>query len=222
MPTLRSDNMEKRRERILQEARQIIAQQGYDALNIRDLAEASELTVPTIYNLIGNKEALLNCLMLECLKSFAERMAEYKDVSVRDNPKAVADTIIGIFAENQDYFRSTALASEKLEGQHDIHGLTGVMRKPLEQMVMARYQRSLSEGLLEGKIAPEIMVNQLITSFQPPFREWIHGVIDLDELHRRTLLGNYLSLAADATPEFKQELLQYIAELQLPETQLSK
>ncbi|GAA5315346.1 MAG: hypothetical protein AseanaTS_05510 [Candidatus Pelagadaptatus aseana] len=207
--------MEKRRERILSEARAIIAQQGFDALNIRDLAESAGVTVPTIYNLIGNKEALLNCLMLECLDSFAERIAEYEDLSIRDNPQIATDTLLSLFNEDEDYFRSAALACEKLDGQHDMHGLTGLLRKPLEKLVLSRHKKSIQEGLLLGDIPADIMVNQMITVFQPPFREWVHKVIDLQELHRLCLLGNYISLAADACPEFKTELLQRIKALQI-------
>ena len=51
--------MEERRSRILTAAREIIAADGYEALTMRSLAEASHVTVPTIYNLIGSKEQVL-------------------------------------------------------------------------------------------------------------------------------------------------------------------
>ena len=51
--------MEARRHRILEAARGIIETQGYDTLTMRSLAVESGVTVPTIYNLIGNKEQVL-------------------------------------------------------------------------------------------------------------------------------------------------------------------
>ena len=57
--TLRDTNMRKRRERILHAARTLIATDGFEALNVRALAAAAGVTVPTLYNLIGRKEAIV-------------------------------------------------------------------------------------------------------------------------------------------------------------------
>ena len=51
--------MAERRQRILAAAREIIAGRGYEALTMRELARASRVTVPTLYNLIGGKQAVL-------------------------------------------------------------------------------------------------------------------------------------------------------------------
>ena len=51
--------MAERRQRILAAARAIVAKRGYEALTMRELAQASRVTVPTLYNLIGGKEAVL-------------------------------------------------------------------------------------------------------------------------------------------------------------------
>ena len=51
--------MAERRQRILAAARAIVARQGYEALTMRELARESRVTVPTLYNLIGGKQAVL-------------------------------------------------------------------------------------------------------------------------------------------------------------------
>ena len=56
---LLAQQMEERRERILAAARETIGERGYAALTMRDLARASRVTVPTIYNLVGGKEDVL-------------------------------------------------------------------------------------------------------------------------------------------------------------------
>src|SRR5688572_18582549 len=45
--------MTERRQRILAAARAIVAARGYEALTMRELAQKSRVTVPTLYNLIG-------------------------------------------------------------------------------------------------------------------------------------------------------------------------
>jgi len=51
--------MAQRRERILAAAREIVAEQGTAGLSMRDLARKSRVTVPTVYNLVGGKDAVL-------------------------------------------------------------------------------------------------------------------------------------------------------------------
>ena len=58
----RTLQMKRRRDRILDAARELISDQGYEHLTMRTLAEASGVTVPTIYNLIGNKDAVLGAI----------------------------------------------------------------------------------------------------------------------------------------------------------------
>ncbi|MGE4607774.1 MAG: helix-turn-helix domain-containing protein, partial [Myxococcota bacterium] len=56
---LRTEQKAERRERILGSAREMIGARGYESLTMRDLARTARVTVPTIYNLIGGKEAVL-------------------------------------------------------------------------------------------------------------------------------------------------------------------
>jgi AcrR family transcriptional regulator len=72
--SLLDQQMAERRERILEAARNIIAAHGYEGLTMRDLAEASRVTVPTIYNLIGSKERVLLAAVEQTTGSFVSRI----------------------------------------------------------------------------------------------------------------------------------------------------
>ena len=50
---------EERRQRILEVARLLMADRGYDGVTMRELAEKSLVSVPTLYNLFGGKNKLL-------------------------------------------------------------------------------------------------------------------------------------------------------------------
>ncbi|MBW2315953.1 MAG: TetR/AcrR family transcriptional regulator [Deltaproteobacteria bacterium] len=50
---------EERKRRILEVARGLIGDRGYEGVTMRDLAEASLVSVPTLYNLFGGKNELL-------------------------------------------------------------------------------------------------------------------------------------------------------------------
>lgn len=50
---------EERKQRILDVARRLVAERGYDGVTMRELAEKSLVSVPTLYNLFGGKSELL-------------------------------------------------------------------------------------------------------------------------------------------------------------------
>ena len=53
--TTRLANKERRKARILSEARNLIAKEGFDALKLSELAARSGVTIPTVHNLLGKK-----------------------------------------------------------------------------------------------------------------------------------------------------------------------
>ena len=72
--SLLDQQMAERRERILDAARSIIAERGYEGLTMRELAKASRVTVPTIYNLVGSKEQVLFAAVEQTTGSFLSRL----------------------------------------------------------------------------------------------------------------------------------------------------
>ncbi|HEY6033695.1 MAG TPA: helix-turn-helix domain-containing protein, partial [Kofleriaceae bacterium] len=57
--SLFEEHKAERRERIIAAARTLVAERGYEGLTMRDLARAAKVSVPTLYNLFGSKDAIL-------------------------------------------------------------------------------------------------------------------------------------------------------------------
>ncbi|MGE3301920.1 MAG: TetR/AcrR family transcriptional regulator [Hyphomonadaceae bacterium] len=69
-----SNAMFERRRRILREARRIIAGEGLDALNIRDLCRRADVATRTIYNAFGSKENVVALAIRDYFDSFQNRL----------------------------------------------------------------------------------------------------------------------------------------------------
>ncbi|MFC1579066.1 TetR/AcrR family transcriptional regulator [Pseudomonadota bacterium] len=128
MPDTRTSNMEKRRERILEQARKMLAEGGFDALNLRDLAVRSKITVPTIYNLVGNKAEVLKALVMGGFATFEARLDSRLPCPTEELPALMMQTFAEVVGGDEDAFRATALASERLENESDVHGDYGFKR----------------------------------------------------------------------------------------------
>src|SRR5579864_5099223 len=61
------------RERILQAARRLLAEKGYEATTTRDIAEAAQIAGGTLFNYFATKEAIIACL---ADKAAADALAE--------------------------------------------------------------------------------------------------------------------------------------------------
>ncbi len=66
--------MNERRERILSAAREIISTRGFERLTMRNLAQASGVTVPTVYNLIGSRKQVLFAVVEEQMRHFGANL----------------------------------------------------------------------------------------------------------------------------------------------------
>jgi AcrR family transcriptional regulator len=83
--------MAERRQRILAAARAIVAERGYEALTMRELAQKSRVTVPTLYNLIGGKEAVLAAAVEEQTARFLAAIERRESASPAGRLLAVVE-----------------------------------------------------------------------------------------------------------------------------------
>ena len=81
---------QERRDRILSRAQELISQKGFEGLSIRVLAARAEVSTPTIYNLVGNKEDILHCLG----ESIVQQLTEAYQSSANEDPIYQAKEII--------------------------------------------------------------------------------------------------------------------------------
>ncbi len=213
MTDLRSLNKRKRRERILSEARQLIARQGFDALNLRDLAGSAGISVPTIYNLIGCKEQLLKELTLGGFADFEARLRRKQPVPVAKLPATMIDTLMEMIAADENYFRAAFLANERIGDRREVSGESGYRRALLRRLAGNLLEEARAQGLLRGEIAAKCLVDQVLACHERAAHDWAHRVISLDEFRADSLRGFYVALAADAVDELRGELVAELKRL---------
>ncbi len=213
MESTRSRSKAKRRERILLEARRMIAEQGFDALKLRDLAAVSQLSVPTIYNLVGSKDDLVKALMLDVFADYELLMKDAPSTLPERVPVVMIDTLIAMVAKNEDFYRATFLASERVEEQRAALGEEGFRRAPLQQIARRFHEELTALQLMRGDLAADALVNLVYAGHHAAFRDWAYRLISLETFRIRSLEGFYVALAADATPTFRDSLLREFSRL---------
>ncbi len=206
----RSANMRRRRQKILDCARQIIAQQGFDAFTYKELAQRAGVTIPTIHNLIGSKPALLEKLVEEMVT----RIEQVQFAAAGDpllTTEAFVDRLHGMFQDDEDFYRAAYVAADRsqLLSHSQPSGI-------YEQSIHLAAQVCIDgreQGYLEGQIDEQTMAYQMFGAHRLARHDWVAGFIDLTEYRRRALGGVCVALAADATPAFRQKVLSKLREL---------
>jgi len=101
---------EERRAKILAIARLMLAEEGYPSVAIRKLAKRCGLTPPTIYNLIGSREEVLETAVIELLDakiSYANELSRSQNIN---GLVAYGETLWRFLVYDPQYSRQLILA----------------------------------------------------------------------------------------------------------------
>ncbi|RLQ20513.1 TetR family transcriptional regulator [Seongchinamella sediminis] len=213
MSDTRTANMEKRRRRIIAAAHTLLAEGGFDSLNLRDLAAAAEVTVPTIYNLVGNKTALFEALVADNFASYEIRLRRQLPCPVLELPALMISTLVDMIAEDEPFYRASHLASEHLRTTPGDGGERDLKRPTLVRLGRELWQQAQSQGLVRGEIDRDTLIAVMINNQQLAMSDWAHQLITLEEMRKRSLQGFYIVLAADAAEAFRAEIEARLSKL---------
>ena len=201
---LREKQSGKRREQILDAARRLIRATGGTDFPMRRLAEESEVSLVTPYNLFGSKSGVLYALLNDSL----ERLD--RAVDVRPSAKPV-DAVLELAGIAADIYASDAAFYRPL-----IQFLLGVpdpdhRPRSVEQSLL-RWTRTVDAavdgGLLPATVDRELLARQLLTTFVGVLEFWIQEDLDDDAFRAQSLYGSTLLVLALASPAARPRLLE--------------
>ncbi len=209
--TTRSKNMAKRREAILREARSLIANEGFEALKIRDLAARAGLTVPTIYNLVGGKNEILAVIIDEMVVQLRAIQNEADIDPVEESFAKLINDLADHFARDEAFFRAAFIAGDR-SGLFEQSSGGGIFAHFVQQPIET-CARAVKAGLLRGQISPDVLGPQIYGCYRLARQDWANGYFDLDGFRKQALIGVFLCLASDAKPAFRERLMGKILSL---------
>jgi len=161
--------MSERRERILESARGLIEAEGYGRLTMRDLAEASGVTVPTIYNLIGNKEQVLLAAVEEQTRSFVTALERAHGDLIE-----VVEAAVRHMLRRPTYYRSLLLVLASADE-------AAAARRYVWRVLGDQIDRALADmreaDEIAGWIDLEALAERLHAHFDIASIEWARGTL---------------------------------------------
>jgi AcrR family transcriptional regulator len=203
-----------RRARIIEEARRLIGAHGFEGLSLRKLAAAAEVTVPTIYNLIGGKGKILNELFDDQVSLIEQELAKIDADHPLDIAEAVVIEATRFIGEDENYYRSAQIAADHL-GRTSEEGIDWrQIRSRAATMQENAVRLAQEQGLLRGEISAKLLGEQIFSNYRVASAAWTFRRISLEQFRHDALLGVYLYFLSDATDAFRPVLLQKLRELE--------
>jgi AcrR family transcriptional regulator len=177
---------------ILEAGEEVLASQGLHAARMEDVAQKARVAVGTIYNLIGDRDALvveiLSVRHQEILKLLAAKLEAVRSLPFRDQAQACVTAMFSYFREHWRFFR---LVSESERGpacphkrlsQETLAGIRQLYReliaRGIRQNALRPEARELYPGMLMGMMK-EVILQDLETQHAGPPEERAAQVLDV-------------------------------------------
>ncbi len=206
--SLLAEQMSERRERILQSAREIIGEHGFEGLTMRELAQSAGVTVPTIYNLIGSKDKVLVAAVAEQTERFLRGIER-----AAGDVMAIVDANVRELLRMPRYYRSllrlmltSAAAAPALQNVAD--ALRGQLRSALGELA--------EEGGIEDWVDLDALQEQIQATLWVTSLNWANRQIQSEELAGRTAYGTALLMLAVTRGESRDEFARLVRASQRP------
>ena len=188
---LREQKMAERRERILVAAREIIAEGGLAALTTRELARRARVTVPTVYNLVGAKDAVLFAAAEDQTRRFLAALGNRAGLRPEARVGAVSRDCVAELIRAPRYYRAILLLMHSSEAGAEV-------RRSVGRTVVAEFEAAVTAlheaGDLVDWIDPRGVAERLGVGLTAVALQWAAGDLADRELQRTAALGTCLTL----------------------------
>ena len=199
--SLFEEHKDERRKRILGAARKLVVQSGYGGLTMRDLAKAARVSVPTLYNLFGSKDAILVAELEASATVLASKIVPTS--SFFSNGMAVFEAGMAQIESDPEFYRQVmrmALTSTE----------TVESRRRAEEAYIAIMAGNLAAAKAAGQLAPwaepAIVARHMFALYMACFLAWGMGELDWPTFRAAALSGICHLLVGVARGAFADEV----------------
>jgi AcrR family transcriptional regulator len=202
--SLLEEQKAERRTRILAAARKLLASRGYDGLTMRELADDARVSVPTLYNLIGSKDAIITAELVASAQRIAAQLPRAADTALSRALTAFNAGMALVEAEPELYRAAMAMFLTASTPE------TQAMRQRVEDGYLAMMSANLAAAQASGQLAewadPYITARHIWSIYISAFIGWGIGELDLETFREAALSGLLHLLAGVARGPFATDV----------------
>jgi AcrR family transcriptional regulator len=199
---------ERSRRRILDAARRLVEARDLDALSMRDLAAEADVSVRTIYNVIGDKDRVITALVQDSFDAIDARLENSEVTDPIERIWEAVATSVDAYAQNVPRAIIVAVITDLRLNAAVAPRWTG------RRIVLDAIEHAVRSGALRDDVAPVRLLDQAGPTHAHRLHQWAVRAIDDASLHASVLYAYDVSLLAVARPRVRTRLLEHMATLE--------
>lgn len=151
----RSEERTRQRDRILDAALRRFARRGFDAASVHEIAADAGFSVGHLYNLIGNKEAIYEAVLVREGELIKERirgaLSESREHSARERIDRITGEFLDHFDGRTDFFR---LYLARYGGPQGDPSRLSPKGRQIKKYMDAALLELMEDGVRDGSLGP--------------------------------------------------------------------
>lgn len=200
-----------RRERVLETARRLIAEHGYEGVGMRELARESRCSVPTLYKMFGDKGALLVAAVEHAFTGLLSTID-------RSHSERGSELLLAIFEGCYRELVRVPRYSRAVLAVFVSAGQTTELRDVVARHITAEIQVALErmreQGELETWVDARALAERMGSHLSSVNLEWAAGHLSDVALRAALVYGASMMLLGVARGEARREFERLARELQ--------
>jgi len=199
--------MQHRRDKILASATDLLSSSDNAAFSLRKLAAAADVTVPTIYNLVGGKTEILLALQTRLVEDTEKGLQLLGDEHILDIVDLIISGSIDSIATNEAYYRGAMLAMNELRQVEGGSPEYVAFFNRATAMPIGALRKAQKLNLMRGDIDPNLLSTQIFRQYSAALSEWMYRQINLEQFRHRALTSAYICLLSDAGDTLRKDII---------------
>jgi AcrR family transcriptional regulator len=176
---------------ILATARRLIAERGYHGVAMRELASQSKVSVPTLYNIFGDKSSLLIRAVESQFRELLASIDRHSKGTGLDLLIAIPTGCSRALLRAPDYTQAV-IGVFSQSGQRS--GVVSMVARITAEQFEIALSRMSSESQLESWVDPHALASRLASHQIMVCLEWASGHLDARQLEAAMLYGPCMML----------------------------
>ena len=171
-PTRRERRRTEVRDRILDAARVLFDERGYDDTKVSDICERADLAYGTFFNHFGEKRELLRSMAEEAVSKVRDDLEQ-----LAKQPGSIEDHLVALFEGGAAEFEADGSHKRELLGK--IHAIAYTEAPEQSDRLFhaafeAFIEESVSRGLVRSDVPVETLAEVVASTFSSLALSWVH------------------------------------------------
>jgi AcrR family transcriptional regulator len=208
MTGIREKGKARRKEQIIQAAKRLLATGGIEALSTRKLAEEAELSVHTLYALVGSKDQILDAVMEDNHNRVLAAILEINEQHPIEKIFAIVDSTYQIISEDSAAQKPLMRVLMTLFYEGSLNPNPWWLLAQEKGWMETAVAEAVKQKLLRKDFAAPLVADMLMRIYLANLREYLFDKVSLETYRNTTAFEFWFCLSNIATDDFRKKYLK--------------